>query len=63
MTRAGRKEARVKTLKYMGSTEDGELDAEVTQRVQSGWMNGKEFLECFMTERLTGRSKEMCTGQ
>ena len=32
---------RVKTLTYLGSTlaEDGELDAEVTHRVQSGWKN------------------------
>ena len=30
---------RVKTFTYVGSTlvEDGELDAEVTHRVQSGW--------------------------
>ena len=32
---------RVKTFTYLGSTlaEDGELDAEVTRRVQSGWKN------------------------
>ena len=34
---------RVKTFTYLGSTlaEDGELDAEVTHRVQSGWKNWK----------------------
>ena len=34
---------RVKTFTYLGSTlaEDGELDAEVNQRVQSGWKNWK----------------------
>ena len=34
---------RVKTFTYLGSTlaEDGELDAEVTLRVQSGWKNWK----------------------
>ena len=32
---------RVKTFTYLGSTlaEDGELDAEVTHRGQSGWKN------------------------
>ena len=35
---------RVKTFTYLGSTlaEDGELDAEVTHRVQSGWRNWKK---------------------
>ena len=34
---------RVKTFKYLGSTlvYDGELEAEVTHRVQSGWKNWK----------------------
>ena len=35
---------RVKTFTYLGSTlvvEDGELDAEFTHRVQSGWKNWK----------------------
>ena len=34
---------RVTTFTYLGSTlaEDGELDAEVTRRVQSGWKNRK----------------------
>ena len=34
---------RMKTFRYLGSTlvEDGELDAEVTNRVQSGWKNWK----------------------
>ena len=34
---------RVKTFTYLGSTlaEDGELDAEVTHRVQNGWKNWK----------------------
>ena len=32
---------RVRTFTYLGSTlaEDGELDADVTHRVQSGWKN------------------------
>ena len=36
---------RVKTLTYLGSTmaEDGELDAEVTHRVQSWWQNSKRL--------------------
>ena len=35
----------VKTFTYLGSTlaEDGELDAEVTHRVQSGWKNWKSI--------------------
>ena len=35
---------RVKTFTYLGSTlaEDGELDAEVTHRVQSGWVEELE---------------------
>ena len=34
---------KVKTITYLGSTlsEDGELDAEITNRVQSGWKNWK----------------------
>ena len=34
---------RVKTFTYLGSTlvDDGELDVEVTRRVQSGWKNYK----------------------
>ena len=40
---------RVKRFTYLGSTlaEDGELDAEVTHRVQSGW---KRVLECVRQE-------------
>ena len=36
----------MKTFTYLGSTlaEDGELDAEVTHRVQSGWNNWKSVL-------------------
>ena len=36
---------RVKTFTYLGSTlvEDGELDAEVTHRVQSWWKNCMEW--------------------
>ena len=36
---------RVNTFTYLGSTlaEDGELDAEVTHRVQSGWKNWKRM--------------------
>ena len=36
---------RVDKLKYLGSTvaEDGNLDAEITNRVQSGWRNWKKM--------------------
>ena len=39
----GRDSKESETFKYLGSTlsEDGELDAEVTHRVQNGWKNGK----------------------
>ena len=47
---------RVKTFTYPGSTltEDGELDAEVTLRVQDGRKNGK-CLQCCATEEGTGK--------
>ena len=54
---------RVKTFTYMGSTlaEDGELDAEVTHRVQSGWKNCEtwalEKLDKIRNERIRGTTK------
>ena len=52
----------MKTFTYLGSTlaEDGEQDAEVTQRVQSGWKNrrtGRECLECCATEKMNVKIK------
>ena len=51
---------RVKTFTYLGSTlaEDGELDAEVTRRVQSGWKNRKRVsgvLRDRMNVKIKGR--------
>ena len=45
---------RVKTSTYMGSTlaEDGELNAEVTHRVQSGWKNWKRESGVFCDRRM-----------
>ena len=41
---------RVKTFTYLGSTEDGELDAEVTHtECRVGERTGRECLECFAT--------------
>ena len=52
---------RVKTPTYLGWTlaADGELDAEVTRRVQSGWKNGKRgsgvLCDRTMNEKIKGR--------
>ena len=45
---------RVKTFTYLGSTlaEDGELDAEVTHRVQSGWKNWKRVSGVLCNRRM-----------
>ena len=45
---------RVKTFTYLGSTlvEDGELDAEVTHRVQSRWKNWKRVFGVLCDRRM-----------
>ena len=45
---------RVKTFPYLESTlaEDGELDAEVTHRVQSGWKNWKRVCGVLCDRRM-----------
>ena len=50
---------RVKTFTYLGSTlaEDGELDAEVSHRVQSGWKNGKRVSGVLCDMRMNGKIK------
>ena len=50
---------RVKTFTYMGSTlaEDGELDAEVTHRVQSGWKNWKTVSGVLCDRRMNVKTK------
>ena len=51
----------MKTFTYLGSTlaEDGELDAEVTHRVQSGWKNWKSvsgvLCDRKMNEKIKGK--------
>ena len=50
---------RVKTFTYLGSTlaEDGELDAEVTHRVQSGWKNWKRVSGVLCDRRMSMKIK------
>ena len=50
---------RVMTFTYLGSTlaEDGELDAEVTHRVQSGWKNWKRVSGVLCDRRMNVKSK------
>ena len=50
---------RVKTFTYLGSTlaEDGELDAEFTHRVQSGWKNWKRLSGILCNRRMNVRIK------
>lgn len=50
---------RVKTFKYLGSTlaDDGELDAEVTHRVQSGWKNWKRVSGVLCDRRMNVKIK------
>ena len=70
MYREGEAVKRVKTFTYLGSTlsedgvestlsEDGELDAEVTHRVQSVWENWKrvsgELCDRIMNVKITGK--------
>ena len=47
---------RVKTFTYLGSTlaEDGELDAEVNHRVQSGWRHVMRRDEQYVGKRVMG---------
>ena len=51
---------RVKTFTYLGSRleEDGELDAEVTHRVQSGWKNWKRVSGVLCDRRMNMKIKE-----
>ena len=55
---------RVKTFTYLGSTlaEDG-LDAEVTDRVQSGWRNWKRVYAVLSDRRMNAKIKGRCTEQ
>ena len=50
---------RVNTFTYLGSTlaEDGELDAEVTNRVQSGWKNWKRVSGVLCDRRMNVKIK------
>ena len=50
---------RVKTFTHLGSTlaEDGELDAEVTHRVQSGWKNWKRLSGVLCDRRMNVKIK------
>ena len=50
---------RVKTFTYLGSTlaEDGELDAEVTHRVQIGWKNWKRVSGVLCDRRMSMKTK------
>ena len=50
---------RVKTFTYLGSTlaEDGEVDAEVTHRVQSGWNNWKRVSGMLCERRMNVKIK------
>ena len=55
----------VKTFTYLGSTlaDDGELDAEVTHRVQSGWKNWKRVSGVLCDRRMNVEIKGRCTEQ
>ena len=56
---------RVKTFPCLGSTlaEDGELDAEVTHRVQTGWNNWKRVPGVLCGRKMNVKIKGRCTGQ
>ena len=43
---------RVNTFKYLGATlaDNGDLDAEMTHRIQSGWKTGRGYREFCATE-------------
>ena len=55
----GEEVKRVKTFKYLGSqlAEDGELDAEVNQRGQSGWRNWKKVSGVLCDRRMNVKIK------
>ena len=50
---------RVNTFKYLGATlaENGDLDAEMTHRIQSGWKNWKRISEILCDRRISLRVK------
>ena len=50
---------RVNTFKYLGATlaENGDLDAEMTHRIQSGWKNGKRVSGILCDRRISLRVK------
>ena len=50
---------RVNTFKYLGATlaENGDLDAEMTHRIQSGWKNWKRVSEILCDRRISLRVK------
>ena len=56
---------RVKTFKYLGSTlaEDGELDVEVTRRVQSGWKSWKRVSGVLCDRRMNVKINGKVTEQ
>nr|XP_027233168.1 uncharacterized protein LOC113824612 [Penaeus vannamei] len=51
---------RVPAFKYLGShvTEDGELDVEVKQRIQSGWQAWRRFSGVLCDKKISARLKE-----
>ena len=56
---------RVKTFTYLGSTlaEDGELDAEVTHIVKSGWENWKRGSGVLCDRRMNVKIKVQNSGK
>ena len=50
---------RVNTFKYLGATlaENGDLDAEMTHRIQSGWKNWKRISRILCDRRISLRVK------
>ena len=55
----GQKLERVNTFKYLGATlaENGDLDAEMTHRIQSGWQNWKRVSGILCDRRISLRVK------
>ena len=53
---------RVNTFKYLGATlaENGDLDAEMTHRIQSGWKNWKRISGILCDRRISLRVKGKC---
>ncbi len=56
---------RVNTFKYLGATlaENGDLDTEMTHRIQSGWKNWKRISRILCDRRITFRVKGKYTRQ